>query len=150
MSSLTHSDELIVGQQYRIILGPCEGEIGSCKAIHTSGFGYVWGEIELSAETLRVRWNLLAAHPEPPKPEINTKINVWMCPTCGSQGLFAGFCDADPRNHSTRLVHRSCVTVEQIERARDEYVDKSPETSGTVDVFLKKVFDTPLLRSEVV
>lgn len=148
MESLEHSGELIVGQEYLILHGSNEGSVGICRAIHTSGFGYVWGELELSDETQRVRWNLLAIHPEPPKPEIVTRIGVWMCPTCGGQGPFAGFCEADHVEDSARLVHRSCVTVDQIERARDEYIEKIPEASGTIDAFLKKVFATPLIGSE--
>lgn len=148
MSAIERSDELVVGQEYRIVQGFNHGSVGVCRAIHTSDFGYVWGEIELADETQRVRWNLLAIHPEPPKPEITTRIGVWMCPTCGEQGQFAGFCDADHGDDSARLVHRSCVTVEQIERARDEYIERVPEAGGTIDAFLKKVFDTPLLGSE--
>lgn len=147
MIALEDARELVEGHEYQIVSGFHAGEVGVCKAIHTSSFGYVWGEIELPDETLRVRWNLLAVHPQPPKPQISTRIGVWMCPTCGEQGPFAGFCDGD-HDGEARLVHRSCVTVEQLERARDEYTQRVPEASGTIDAFLKKVFDTPLLSSE--
>lgn len=148
MPPLEHSDELVVDQEYKIVSGRNRDSVGVCRAIRTTDFGYVWGEIELSDETQRVRWNLLAIHPEPPKPEIGTLIGVWMCPTCGAQGPFAGFCDADHVEDSARLVYRSCVTVDQIERARDEYIEEIPEASATIDAFLKKVFATPLIGSE--
>ena len=148
MTVIEREDDLIIGQEYRITDGPAEDQVGVCRKIHTSVFGYVWGEIELPNGTQRVRWNLLAIHPEPPKAEITTRVGVWVCPTCGEQGQFAGFCDADHGSNSARFVYRTCLTVEQIERARNEYIEGAPETSRTIDAFLKKVFDTPLLASE--
>lgn len=148
MTVIEHPDELTVGQEYRVVSGPNEGQIGACKSIYTSVFGYVWGEIELPDATLRVRWNLLAIYPDPPKPEISTHVGVWMCPTCGEQGPFAGFCDADHGGDSARLVYRPCVTVEQIERTRAQLLEHTPEASGAIDAFLKKVFDAPLIGSE--
>jgi hypothetical protein len=145
--SLTREDELVIGQEYRIISGFGKDEVGVCRDVRSSDFGYVWGQIETPAETRWVRQNLLVVQPEPPKPEITTRIGVWMCPTCGDQGQFAGFCDAQ-HDGSARLVFRSCLTVEQVERARDEYIQRIPEASGTVDAFLKNLFDTPLLGEQ--
>jgi hypothetical protein len=94
-----------------------------------------------------VRWNLLAAHPEPPPPEpptIVTRIGMWLCPVCGEPGEFAGFCDND-HHEDTRRIYQSCITADQVIRARNEWVEQFPESCQTVDSFLAKLIDTPLL-----
>jgi hypothetical protein len=144
MSRLANERELVEGREYRIIEGFGQGEIGVCKSIDRSDFGMVWGEIETPLVTHKVRWNLLAVHPSPEPPTIVTKIGMWLCPTCGEAGEFAGFCEND--NHSdVRRIYQSCFTVDQVVRARNKWVEKFPESCHTIDGFIEKIIDTPLL-----
>ena len=148
IAALTHPSELVVGNQYRIIESFGEDQVGRCKAIHTSQFGFVWADIEKPDGLQRVRWNLLAPHPQPPRPEIASHINVWICPSCGDQSAFSDFCDSDEHDFSIRYVYRPVCTVEQIERARDAYIARHPEARSTIESFLQQLSTTPLLSDK--
>lgn len=149
MIALENPQDLVEGRQYKIVSGFGEGEVGTCKSINSSDFGHIWGVIETPITTRLVRWNLLAAHPEEPKKPVVGPIWIWMCPTCGEQAAFAGFCDNE-HDEPSRLIYRSCVTVDQIVRACDDYIRDSPEARAIIESFLEMILrpdptvDTPI------
>jgi hypothetical protein len=142
MTALESFHDLVEGRRYRIISGFGEGEVGICRSITNSAFGLAWGQIETPVRTRSVRWNLLEAYPTEPERPRAGPIWIWMCPTCGEQAAFAGFCE---NNHDepARLIYRSCVTVDQIMSARDDYIRELPEARATIESFLEMI-----LRSE--
>lgn len=56
------------------------------------------------------------------------RYHIFICPDCGEQFQFAGFCDSC----QTRLASCTCLPVEAILRHRDKVVGESSEVPGVL------------------
>ena len=79
--------------------------------------------------------------------EIRHRYTIFICPSCGDQAQYAGFCDNYEIHGAItpRLGVYSCIPVEKILEARDEIISKrSPVANLIIETFVER-----LIRSEV-